>query len=275
MKILVTGHNGFIGNHVAHALEVIGHDVYGVDRKSGCDISRYPNLVKTVGSMTSELDMIVHLAASCSTPLSIKDPRRDFEDNVVGTFNILELARLYKCNVHFTSSVKAWTGTPYGVSKATGELYLKEYQEMYGVDYVINRPGTIYGPGQDGSPESGWLGWFIKAKLENKHVDIYGDGMQTRDVLYITDYVSLVLKQIEYFDKWKNRLYEVGGGEENEINLLEALEILDIEDYSFQPRRPGDVERFVSENKDLQDWYPKVDAYDGIYMTLKYYGGKP
>lgn len=263
MKILITGHKGFIGSHVYERLsknhEVIGADIKG-DPK--IDIKRYGPL----HSLAGDVDLIVHLAASCSTPRSISNPRSDFVSNVVGTFNVLELARSIGAKVLYTSSVKAFKGSPYGVSKGVGELYLWEYIDIYGLEGIINRPGTVYGPGQDGSEESGWLTWFLKASKENLPITIYGDGEQRRDVLYITDYVDLLEKQIDEWDEYKNQGYNVGGGTKNALTLNEAVRMLKIKDVTYMDKRKGDVKTFVSMNDGLR-WSPKVGYKEGIKLT--------
>jgi len=230
-----------------------------------------------IANLKDKLDMIIHLAANCSTPKSIENPKQDFNDNALATFKICEISRKLNVPVIFTSSCKVHPNkrgerAPYGLSKYVGELYLKEYKKMYGTKFIINRPGTLYGPGQEGSPESGWLSWFIKAKRENLPITIFGDGTQSRDVLFISDYVNLLIDQIEHFgDYEREEPYEVGGGIENEITLLKLLEFLEYKDYNFDSERKGDVKRFVSDNKDIssvKNWRPLVLWQEGVKQTL-------
>lgn len=270
MKILVTGDQGFVGRHLMDALDDSNHEFIGIDRKTGVNISIRSEIYKELLSKDFFPDLIVHLAASCSTPLSIKNPKQDFQDNVVGTFEICNLARACNSKLIFTSSCKAFTGTPYGTSKAVGEMYVREYGDTFDLKYVINRPGTIYGPGQDGSEESGWLGWFIKASITNQPITIYGDGTQSRDVLHVRDYVSLLMRQIDDFERYSGKVYKVGGGKENELSLLQTLDLLMYPNFKHEKPRKGDVKRFVANNS-VPKWSPKIGYKEGIQETIKYY----
>lgn len=267
MKIVVTGSEGFVGSHLVEVLVDLGYDVLGIDKKDNCDISHFGQLNRLISEFKPEI--VIHLAASCSTSKSINDPKSDFTDNVVGTFNVIEACRKNGAKLHYTSSIKAFNGSPYGVSKGVGELYLWEYLATYGLEFIINRPGTIYGPRQDGSEDSGWIGHFIKSKLEGKKVQIFGSGEQVRDLLYVMDYVRLIITQIEAWNRYKNQLYEVGGGEYNAVGVKEMADYLKLE-YDLAPSRPRDNERFVSLNL-IDGWKPKVGYKEGIKETIKYY----
>lgn len=260
-RILVTGSSGFIGSHLVKALK--GHDVIRWDKKEG------KNLSSLVGcSHTPKVDYVLHLAGSCSTSKSIENPLEDFKDNALGTLQALEYARVHKARFIYTSSVKAREApvmTPYGLSKYIGERYCKEYAALYGLEYIINRPGTVYGPGQEGSPESGWVSWFLKAKKESKPVTIFGDGKQVRDLLYVEDYVELLLDQIENFNYYSNLRWDVGGGAENAISVKQLADYLEL-DYSFGSSRVGDAEVYIGENM-MSRWKPKTHWEDKIWSV--------
>jgi len=279
MKILVTGSDGFIGSHLMQALrfEKKKHDwkVVGIDKKRNVDITEWKKLLDFTRKRIGKPDLIVHLAATCSTQASIDRPDEDFGHNVIGSFNICELARWSASKVLYTSTCKVkpnkeGSRAPYGLSKLVGEMYLREYSLDYGLEYVINRPGTIYGPGQEGSPESGWLAWFIKASKEKLPITIYGDGKQVRDVLWVEDYVELLIDQIKHWNKYKGGIYSVGGGKRNAVNLLTVLKLLKYGDYKFDSVRVGDVKRFVSDNREVgkvNGWKPKMGWIEGINIT--------
>lgn len=257
------------------ALKNSKHTILGIDKKSNCDISDAHLFFKTVLGW-GKPDLIVHLAATCSTQKSIDNPYQDFKDNVIATFNVCELAKDVGSKLIYISSCKAkpnkyGSRAPYGLSKYIGELYTQEYALDFGLKYIINRPGTVYGPGQENSPESGWLSWFMRASKENLPITILGDGQQSRDVLYVSDIIDLLVDQIENFDKYKGRVYEIGGGLKNEITLLQALDFLKYKNYSFGPERIGDVKRFVSDNKlanSINGWKPKINWKNGIKETI-------
>jgi nucleoside-diphosphate-sugar epimerase len=276
MKILLTGSEGFIGSHLKNRLESEGHLTHCIDRKLGSDLID-PGTIKDY--LDVKVDYIVHLAGDCSTPKSLKDPATSFKDNLLATFNVCQLAGKNKIPLLFTSTCKTEPGpdgsrTPYGTAKLCAEEWVKEYKFSYDVPIIINKPGTIYGPGQDASPESGWLSWFIEASMTDQEITIYGDGNQSRDVLYISDYIDLLMDQLNNFDKYEGKTYGVGGGKKNEISLLRALELLEYKNYTFTNPRKGDVTRFVSDNfyvESVNGWRPKVSYLEGITRTKEYY----
>lgn len=274
-EIIVTGSQGFVGQHLIESLRKIRgvERIVEIDSKDGKTLGedRFAKLIEEVRSPS----MIVHLAATCSTIRGIDNPGEAFHNNESGTFDALEIARIYNIPILYTSSCKAkpvrGQYTPYGLSKYAGELWVKEYLKTYGIPYIINRPGTIYGPGQYGSPESGWLSWFMLSKSEGDSVTIYGDGTQVRDVLYVDDYVRLLVDQVRHFDQYKNTTYDVGGGEKNAISLLDAVNFLKLP-YHLGPRRMGDAKKYVSDNYRVslvRGWHPRMTWRRGILATMK------
>ena len=251
MRVLVTGSAGFIGHHTVEALRQRGDRVTGLDKKTGWDLSwktPYP---------VEGYDAIVHHASSCSTPGSIVNPRGTFYDTVLSAANILESARLGGTPIIVTSSVKARDGmTPYGAAKRMVETWATEYRNAYGIPVIINRPGTVYGPGQEGSEESGWIAWFCEAKRLGREVTIYGDGKQTRDLLHVDDYVALILAQLDDIAAYDGGTFDVGGGKENEVSVIEIVRHLGLR-FHHEPKRYGDADRYVALN-DAPGWKPRI-----------------
>ena len=276
MKILITGSEGFIGKWLVERLRDEGHLVYEADKKSAGNAARWNFVLEY---KDKDIDYIFHLAGMCSTSRSLTNPREAFKDNTVTTVNVMEVARHTKARVIFTSTCKTEVGpdgamTPYGASKMMSELWVKEYWYSYGVPVVINKPGTIYGPGQESSAESGWLGWFIKASITGDEITINGDGKQSRDVLYVHDYVDLLMDQLHNFDKYKNQVFNVGGGARNELTLLRALKVLGYKNFKHGPVRKGDLRRFVSDNFHVSranGWKPTTSYIEGMMITKDYY----
>jgi nucleoside-diphosphate-sugar epimerase len=272
MRLLITGHQGFIGGHLLKRYPKEA----GIDKKSGRSTSEYSLLDGLV--QLRKPDLIVHLGANCSTQISLRDPQLDFTDNVVGTFNVCEVARKRNIPIIFNSSMKVYPGedgiiTPYGLSKLVGEQYIKMYHELYNLEYIINRPSSVYGPNQDGSEDGGWFTWFIKAYVQNKTVTLFGDGTQTRDVLYIDDHVDLLVDQIENFDLYKNNEYDFGGGPENVLSLNTLLETLDYDRIIEDKKLPGDVQHFANDNiavGKINGWSPKVGWQEGLERTKEW-----
>jgi CDP-paratose 2-epimerase len=284
VKVLVTGATGFIGSHLVQELAACGHHVVGVDKRTGWPAADLPALQCAIEAAGP--DVIVHLGASCSTQVSLADPARDFTDNAIGTFNVAEAARRAGgVPVLFTSSVKVYPGpdgliAPLGQSKLVGEQYLRLYGDLYGLPHVILRPSTVYGPGQDGSPEAGWVTWFLRAFWGRKQITVHGDGTQSRDILHIEDFTELLVDIVENFDAYQGRTYEVGGGPDNEISLLQLLHALEVStgvrpDVIHDERLPGDLQRVVSDNaaiSGVRGWKPTVSWVDGVRSTLDWIG---
>ncbi len=275
VKVLVTGAAGFIGTHLRWALQDRGHVVGSMDKRRGCSTAGL-GLVRA--KLTGfEPDLIVHCGASCSTAVSLRDPVTDFTDNVVGTFNVCEAARADSIPVIFMSSVKVEPGAdgkvaPLGLSKQIGESYLQLYRTLYELPYVINRPSTVYGPGQDGTSDSGWVTWFLRAAGQGAEITLNGDGTQSRDVLFIDDFVRLLVDQVEHFDLYEGSTYPVGGGPDNEVSLNELLGHLGYANVVHQPRLAGDLQRVVTDNTHVSavnGWRPRVHWRDGIERTRR------
>jgi len=272
MKLLITGHQGFIGGHLFKRYPKEA----GMDKRLGRSTSEWSLLNGAV--QLRNPDLIVHLGANCSTQISLRDPQLDFIDNAIGTFNICEVARKYNIPIIFNSSMKVYPGedgiiTPYGLSKLVGEQYIKMYHDLYGLEYIINRPSSVYGPNQEGSEDGGWFTWFIKAYIQNKTVTLFGDGTQTRDVLYIDDCVDLLIDQIENFDLYKNKEYDFGGGPDNVLSLNKLLETLDYQRIIEDKKLPGDVQHFANDNiavGKINGWSPKVHWTEGLERTKEW-----
>jgi nucleoside-diphosphate-sugar epimerase len=275
MRVFVTGSAGFIGSHLIRHLAASGHEVRGFDRKLGLDVSDLEQLHTSATQFRP--DIIVHLGANCSTAISLRHPAEDFTANALGTLNVAETAwQMDGIPVVFTSTVKVHPGVdgriaPLGLSKRVGEDYLKLYSDLYGLPYVINRPSTVYGPGQDGTSDSGWVTWFLRAAIDKQPITIHGDGTQSRDILHIDDMTRLLADQVEHFDQYAGGIYAVGGGPDNEVSLLELLARIGHYDVRYAERLPGDLQRVVTDNTAVtavRGWRPAVGWRDGVRTTL-------
>ena len=266
--ILVAGHKGFIGSHVFKRLSA-KYAVIGADIKENVDLTDENQLIHHIKENTEKIDVIINCAGTASTIRSIMAPKDVFITNVVSTINLLELARRHNAKIIQLSSCKALGGddgslTPYGLAKKTGEDLVREWYMTYQVQSITNQLGTVYGPGQEGSPESGWIAWFTKAKKENKPVVIYGDGTQSRDILYIDDLVDLIETQIENF---RVGFYSIGGGHNNTVTVNQIVEYLNLP-HSYEDKRQGDAHSYVAKN-DYILWRPKTKWEQGLLKTLE------
>lgn len=285
MNILVTGTSGFIGGRLHDTLASRGHTPVPMDSRAGTPTTDLDDLLRIIDR--NEVEMIAHLGASCSTSRSLTDPAADFHDNALGTFNVAEAARRAgNIPVLFTSTVKIHPGAdgriaPLGQSKLVGEQYLRLYADLYDLPSVVLRPSTVYGPGQDGSAEAGWVTWFLKAFLNRQQITIHGDGTQSRDILHIDDMTTLLVDICEHFDAYQTTTpYEVGGGPDNEVSLLGLLRLWEAETGTPHPvthdeRLPGDLQRVVTDNTPIHSvrgWAPAVSWHEGIRQTLDWIG---
>lgn len=285
MKLVITGSMGFIGSKFAETAKLKGHKTLGIDKRAGIGLNNQPQILQVIQKNMGKPDMFVHLAGTCSTGASITNPKEAFEDNTLATFNLVEMARILKVPIVYTSTCKAepigGMRTPYGATKVMGEELVHEWYRSFGIPYIINRPGTIYGPSQEGSPDSGWVSWFIKASVTGSPITINGDGEQVRDILHVRDYVQLLLDQMENFNKYqanpelanKRKIYPVGGGKENSIKINTLLELLEYTNFNHGPERLGDSRAWVSDNKlvsAVNGWKPKTKWNEGIEQTLKW-----
>ncbi len=262
-------------------------------------------------------DVIYHLAGQVAMTTSIADPRMDFEVNAGGSFNLLNAVRLYspettviysstnkvygdleqfcyeetetryKCidKPHgFDESVTLDFHSPYGTSKGCADQYMLDFARIYGLKTVVFRHSSMFGGRQFTTFDQGWVGWFatkaleIKKGLRKKPFTISGDGKQVRDLLYVSDTVSLYLKAAEKIDKIKGQVFNIGGGIKNSSSLLELFSFLEVEldikmDYTKLPPRESDQRVFVAnitKVNELIGWYPVVDKEYGIRKMIEW-----
>ena len=252
-----------------------------------------------------DADVVLHLAGQVAVTTSVTDPRTDFEINALGTFNVLEGVRrgggkpivLYASTnkvygnmeqegvelrngkyayKHLTGGVSEAAPldfhSPYGCSKGTADQYVRDYARIYGMRSVVFRQSCIYGPRQFGIEDQGWVAWFTIAAVLGRPITIFGDGRQVRDVLFADDLADCYLRAVEQIDRTHGQIYNIGGGPDNQLSLLELLELLNARTGrkitpAFADWRPGDQKVFVSDiAKAKRDfgWFPKVSATSGV-----------
>jgi nucleoside-diphosphate-sugar epimerase len=263
VNILVTGSAGFIGKHTVKRLREERHRVIEADRVLGQDMTDRV----LADDLVRGADRVIHLASTCSTPGSVMDPLKTFDDTVLTAVAVLDAARYSRIPTIIVSSVKARDGrTPYGAAKVMVEAWATEYASAYQMPVIIVRPGTVYGPGQEGSPESGWIAWFCKAKRENLPVVISGDGSQTRDLLYVGDLTRLFSQMVWEPNHYSGGIWDVGGGVKNAVTVAQMADHLGLE-YTFGPPRYGDADSYIGKN-DVRGWQPLMGWKEGIRRTM-------
>jgi CDP-paratose 2-epimerase len=248
---------------------------------------------------------VLHLAAQVAVTTSVEDPRTDFEINALGTFNVLELVRKHvrEAILLFASTNKVYGGlehlpvaevggryqlttrphgipetepldfhSPYGCSKGAADQYVIDYSRIYGLRTVALRQSCIYGRRQFGVEDQGWVAWFTIAAKQGRPITIYGDGKQVRDALFVDDLVELYRACIDQADTVTGKAYNVGGGPENQLSLLELLSDLERRfgvsiERTFSTTRPGDQPVFVADIRKAErelGWRPKTSVREGV-----------
>ncbi len=256
-------------------------------------------------NLIEQVDAVYHLAGQVAVTTSYEYPKDDFDTNALGTINVLEAIRRSerKPLIIYSSTNKVYGGmseieivkeghryvfkdlpkgisedrlldfhSPYGCSKGAADQYVRDFSRMYDLRSVVMRQSCIYGKRQFGIEDQGWVAWFTIAAQLGKPITIFGDGMQVRDVLYADDLFEAWDLATKNIDKVSGEIYNVGGGPNNTLSLLELLEMLEglLEkkiDYKFDEWRPGDQPVYISDVskiKDELDWEPKTIPQEGV-----------
>jgi CDP-paratose 2-epimerase len=179
-----------------------------------------------------------------------------------------------------TDGYGKYAHSPYGISKLTGDMYCQEYFHTYNLPVVINRMSCIYGYYQQGVADQGWIDHFVRqAFTENPTLDIYGDGKHVRDMLWGEDVARLYLDELEHIDEVKGEIFNVGGGIENTLSLLESIEYIQrISKKKFtltmHDWRLADQKVYISDTTKVKEklgWRPTVSPQRGISLMYDRY----
>nr|WP_253816858.1 NAD-dependent epimerase/dehydratase family protein [Myxococcus xanthus] len=302
---MVTGGAGFIGSHVCDEFLRGGHDVIALDDLSGGKRENLDPRVRLAvhdirSREASELiksekpDVLCHLAAQMDVRRSVDDPSFDADVNIRGMLNLLEAARVSGVKkVIFSSTGGAIYGeqdvfpapeshptrpiSPYGVSKASGELYLGYYRAQYGLPYVALRYANVYGPRQNPHGEAGVVAIFSQRLIAGQGCTIFGEGKQTRDFVFGPDVARA--NRLAFENDYVGAI-NIGTGVETDINRLYAL-LAEAAGSSVSvthaPGKPGEQMRSCVDNalaKKVLGWEPSVDVREGLRRTLEYFRQK-
>jgi UDP-glucose 4-epimerase len=300
VRAVVTGGAGFIGSHVVDALLARGDEVHVLD-----DLSKGRRMNVPAGAELYEADVrgevhgvfgaarpevCFHLAAQADVRVSVERPDFDAEVNVLGTLHVLEAARRYGTKVVFSSTGGAIYGecdgpadedhprnplSPYGVSKLAGEEYISAYSRLYGASHVSLRYGNVYGPRQDPHGEAGVVAIFMSRLRDGGTPQIFGDGTQTRDYVYVGDVVAATLAAAAH----EGGVLNVGTGVETSVlDLYERIQrATGVERAAeFAPARPGELQRSVLDATRAQrelGWTPEHSLDQGLEATWAWISG--
>ena len=286
MRILVTGGCGFLGSNLASEALRLGHELViyddlsrrGADvnlawlRGQGdfamhqADVADADRLAAVVRDFRP--DLVFHTAGQVAMTTSLANPRRDFETNALGAFNLVEALRLgspesivifsstnkvygdlehyrYSENATryvsddfpggFPESVPLDFRTPYGCSKGAADQYLGDYARSFGLRTVVFRHSSIFGGRQFASSDQGWVGWFVQQAVETlaepdrAPFTISGSGKQVRDVLFASDLIACYFQAAAAIDRTSGQAFNIGGGVGNSLSLLELFALLEAE----------------------------------------------
>lgn len=270
------------------------------------DISKDKNVLDEA---VTKVDVVLHLAAQVAVTTSVQNPMLDFETNALGTLNLLEAIRkspkrpmfLYSStnkvygkmeNIEIHEKIGRYEYanlkkgisekmpldfySPYGCSKGSADQYTRDYSRIYGLKTVVFRQSCIYGYRQFGMEDQGWVAWFTIASILNKPITIYGDGKQVRDVLFINDLIKLYDVTIKNIEEVAGKVYNIGGGHNNTLSLLELINFLEellgrkIR-YNIEDWRPGDQKVFIcdiSKAKKELCWEPEIGIKEGVKILF-------
>jgi CDP-paratose 2-epimerase len=162
--------------------------------------------------------------------------------------------------------------SPYGCSKGAADQYVRDYARIYGLPTVVFRKSCIYGPRQFGIEDQGWVAWFTIAAVLSLPITIYGDGKQVRDILYVDDLVAAYRAAYRHIDRAAGEVFNIGGGPEYTLSLLELLEMLGELvgrkiPVTYAATRPGDQVIYVSDVRKADHdlgWRPTIDPRQGV-----------
>lgn len=260
-------------------------------------------------------DAIFHLAGQVAMTTSIANPRMDFEVNVMGTHNLLEAVRQHApdATVVYSSTNKVYGDleqyayretetryecidcprgfdektpldfhSPYGCSKGAADQFMLDYARIFRLKTVVFRHSSMYGGRQFATYDQGWIGWFCQKASETRKgllkepFTISGSGKQVRDVLHADDMKRLYMAAVNNIDKAKGHAFNIGGGIENSLSLLELFSLLEgfigkELNYTRLPPRESDQRFFVADiakAHNLLGWCPQVDAASGVKKMI-------
>ena len=330
MRVFVTGGCGFLGSHVCEFYARRGDQVVSFDLMTKFELRRNPYAAEDVRDYNWKLleklgvtlikgdirnyeemadaaagaDFIVHTAAQPAMTISVEEPELDFSTNVVGTYNVLRLARTMKLPVVSCATIHIYGNlindclsegetrylcspasidethstlegklSPLHASKMAGDIYVRTFIDSYGLEAASFRLTGIYGPRQFGGEDHGWVANFAIRALMGLPLNVFNNGKQVRDILFVSDVARAIHA---FYEHRVPGVYNIGGDEKNAISLIESIEFIG-EVLGKKPEvvlageRYGDLYYFVCNcqkaRKQLQ-WEAETDPKSGITQLL-------
>ena len=310
MNVLVTGGAGFIGRWVVEKELSKGFDVYVLDSLSNGEeenLSEFKSGLAAfkVGDIRNrklvskffnknKFDICIHLAAQINVQRSLENPDETFEVNVMGTYNLLEEARKYgvkmvlvsTCMVYDTAHAsKAIDEThhlnprsPYAASKLASDIMAMSYYHAFGLPVVVTRPFNTYGPFQKRNTEGGVISIFLERHLASQTLEVFGDGTQTRDFIYVEDCADFIVRA-SLLDRAVGQVINAGSGCDIAIKDLALLITKDSNriKYVTHHHPQSEIVKLLcdySKAKKLLGWKPQTLLEEGIKKTMDWISNK-
>lgn len=287
MRVMVTGGSGFIGGYVCDELRSRGHDVLRFDRHNGDYLGDVRDEGAVLGAM-SVCDGFIHLAAMLGTQETIDSSKIVAENNITGSLNILDAAKKNSTPGVYISVGNHWMNNPYSITKSTVERFVAMYNKECGTRINMVRAMNAYGPGQKAAPPFGYAKVrkitpsFVCRAINNVDVEVYGDGLQVSDMVYVGDVAKALVTALEKAADGDvfSRCVEVGP--ETHTTVREVAERVIALSGSkskivYLPMRPGEVAGdFVcadTETLKLVDMSPDelTSLDEGLMKTIDYF----
>jgi UDP-glucose 4-epimerase len=308
MKILITGGAGFIGSHLCDKYVKENYTVLCLDNFMNGNLMNVRHLLNhrnfklvngdirdfdILEKIMRDVDAVFHLAAQIHVDRSIIEPKLTYDINVLGTQNVLEIARMYDVEKVIHASTSEVYGStqyapmdekhplnaphPYGASKIAADRMCYAYIQTYGMNICIIRPFNIYGPRQKDSGYGGAISLFTKRILSNMPPIIYGDGQQSRDYTYVEDIVSAYDLILNYSKPMPEPINFGTGREIKIIDLANLIIKLADRSDAVKPvhieQRPGEVKRLIADISKAKEigWTPRYDIEEGLAKFIDWY----
>ncbi len=306
-KVLVTGGAGFIGHWVVKKLLEKDCQVWIIDNlENGSEenligFKNHKNLKDVIiGDVVDpkvlsplfkeEFDICIHLAAQINVQESLDNPYKSFSSNIVGAYNILEDAKKTKVKIVLIGTCMVYDmvrnngslsekspikpASPYAGSKLAAENLADSYSRAFDLPLVILRPFNAYGPFQKSNMEGGVVSIFLKNFLENKPLSLFGDGTQTRDLLYVEDCADFIVRA-SFSEKVNREVLNAGLGKDISIKDLALMICKDPAKIQYvpHPHPQSEIKRLVCDNSKaskLLGWKPQTSLEEGIEKTKKW-----
>jgi UDP-glucose 4-epimerase len=287
MKILVTGGKGFIGSHLVDKLLKLGHEVTAFDKSTrtvsyqGWKKVKYiygaTENVKLLDGAIAANDYIIHLAGILGTSETLDDIYKTIDANILGTINVLESLRKYnKPGLNITIGGINWLN-PYAITKLAAEKFSLMYAKEFDLDIKVIRGLNTYGSRQKHAPVKKAVPNFIINALQDKQIEIYGNGKQIVDLVYVEDLVKVMIRAMNYKGKILH-VIDAGTGKKVTVNELAQMIIRLTNSKSkikYLPMRKGEPLNSITlaDTETLKElgFIPSISLEDGMKKTIEWY----